>query len=145
MMKTTKQRILEFIVSYIQGHSYPPTVREIGEGVGLKSTSSVQSHIVRMLDCGMLETDAEPGSTRAIRVPGYKFVKEEADGWIPVEERLPENISTVILQVKEIEKPTFGWYGNMTGWRLKEEDFLNLKDFTVIAWQPLPEVFREKE
>lgn len=47
-MKTTKQKILEFIVSYIQEHKYPPTVREIGEGVGLKSTSSVQSHIVRI-------------------------------------------------------------------------------------------------
>lgn len=77
-MKATKQKILEFIVAYIQKHSYPPTVREIGEGVGLKSTSSVQSHIVRMLDCGMIETDADPGSTRAIRVPGYKFVKEKA-------------------------------------------------------------------
>lgn len=77
-MKETKQKILEFIVAYIQKHSYPPTVREIGEGVGLKSTSSVQSHIVRMLDCGMIETDAGPKSTRAIRVPGYKFVKEEA-------------------------------------------------------------------
>lgn len=140
-MKTTKQKILEFIVSYIQEHSYPPTVREIGEGVGLNSTSSVQEHLVCMRDIGMIETDAESGKSRAIRVPGYKFVKEEADGWIPVDERLPENISTVILQVKEIEKPTFGWYGNMTRWRLKEEDFLNLKDFTVNAWMPLPEPY----
>ena len=48
-MKTTKQKILEFIVSYIKEHSYPPTVREIGEGVGLKKhiirTESYRAHV----------------------------------------------------------------------------------------------------
>lgn len=74
-----------------------------------------------------------------------EIVRQEAErynnGWIPVSERLPENISTVIMQVKEIEKPTFGWYGNITGWRLSEKDFAELRDFTVVAWQPLPESY----
>lgn len=74
----TRQRILETIISYIESHGYPPTIREIGEGVGLSSTSSVMSHIKKMLNDGMLETDSEkPGAPRALRVPGYKFVKEE--------------------------------------------------------------------
>lgn len=64
--------------------------------------------------------------------------------WIPCSERLPENISTVIVQVKEIEKPTFGWYGSISGWRLIEIDFVELKGFTVIAWQPLPEPYKEE-
>lgn len=73
-----RQRILEMIIDYIECHGYPPTIREIGDGVGLKSTSSVVSHITKMLDSGMLETDAEmPGTPRALRVPGYKFVKED--------------------------------------------------------------------
>lgn len=71
-----KQKILEFIISYIQLHGYPPTVREIGNGVGLKSKSSVHAHLIRMLNDGMIETDVGTGSARAIRVPGYKFVKE---------------------------------------------------------------------
>lgn len=71
-----KQKILEFIISYIQLHGYPPTVREVGDGVGLKSKSSVHAHLLRMLNDGMIETDAGNGSPRAIRVPGYKFVKE---------------------------------------------------------------------
>ncbi|MGN9152784.1 hypothetical protein ACTM9K_03785 [Bariatricus sp. HCP3S3_E12] len=74
-----KQKILDFIISYIQIHGYPPTVREIGEGVGLNSTSSVQEHLVCMREIGMIETDAESGKSRAIRVPGYKFVKEKQD------------------------------------------------------------------
>lgn len=66
-----RQRILEMIINYIESHGYPPTIREIGDGVGLSSTSSVVSHIKKMLDDGMLETDAEkPGAPRAIRVPG---------------------------------------------------------------------------
>lgn len=71
-----KQKILEFIISYIQLHGYPPTVREIGDGVGLKSKSSAHAHLLRMLNDGMIETDEGTGSARAIRVPGYKFVKE---------------------------------------------------------------------
>ena len=53
-----------------------------------------------------------------------QVVVEYNNGWIPCSECLPENISTVVVQVKEIEKPTFGWYGNMTGWRLTEKDFI---------------------
>ena len=74
-----------------------------------------------------------------------EIAEQYNNGWISCSERLPENISTVILQVKEIEKPTFGWYGNITGWKLTEEDFLKLKDFTVVAWQPLPQTYTKGE
>ena len=71
-------------------------------------------------------------------------LSENLTGWIPCSERLPENISTVLVQVKEIEKSTLGWYGNMDGWRLSEKDFAELENFTVIAWQPLPPAFKPK-
>ena len=61
--------------------------------------------------------------------------------WIPVSERFPKNISTVIVQVKEIEKPTFGWYGPINGWRLSDKNYKGLTGFSVIAWMPLPEPF----
>lgn len=72
-----REEILETIITYIQAHGYPPTVREIGDAVNLKSTSTVHAHLVRMLELGMIETDNNFGTPRAIRVPGYKFVKEE--------------------------------------------------------------------
>jgi repressor LexA len=75
--RKVRERILDAIISYIEEHGYPPTVREISDMVGLKSTSSTQSHLIRMKADGMIETDAPEFSTRAIRVPGYKFVKEE--------------------------------------------------------------------
>lgn len=79
-----RQEIYFFIVDYIKEHGYAPSYREIGEGVNLKSTSTVNMHITKMFAEGMLETDVDafidgiPGavSSRAIRVPGYKFVKE---------------------------------------------------------------------
>lgn len=71
-----RQNILNMIIKYIEIHGYPPTMREIGKEVGLRSTSSIKSHIDEMLCAGMLETDVtEPGASRALRVPGYKLVK----------------------------------------------------------------------
>lgn len=76
--KKTRQKILGFIISYIEQHGYPPCTREICEGTGLASTNTVNVHIKKMLANGMLETDSDiPGTPRAIRVPGYKFVKAE--------------------------------------------------------------------
>lgn len=72
-----RKAILKYIINYIQKHGYPPTVREIGDGVGLKSTSTVQNHLTIMLDEGMIESDGKISSPRVIRVPGYRFVKEE--------------------------------------------------------------------
>lgn len=77
--KKVRERILESIISYIETHGYPPTVREISDMVGLKSTSSTQSHLKRMAIEGMIETDAPDSSPRAIRVPGYKFMKIEQE------------------------------------------------------------------
>ncbi|MEI1256005.1 hypothetical protein V8Q34_14800 [Blautia sp. JLR.GB0024] len=72
-----RQDILEFIKQYIQQHGYPPNYREIGDGVGLKSSASVQSHISRMLADGILETDADAGAVRALRVPGMRYINTE--------------------------------------------------------------------
>ena len=64
--------------------------------------------------------------------------------WIPVSESLPKNVSTVIVQVKEIEKPTFGWYGPINGWRLSDNVYEGVTGFSVIAWMPLPEPYKEQ-
>ena len=73
-----------------------------------------------------------------------QLAEEYNNGWIPCSERLPENTSTVLVQIKEFESPTIGWYGNIAGWRLLEKDFDELNDFTVIAWQPLPAPYQSK-
>lgn len=72
-----RERIKNEIVKYFIAHGYAPTFREIGESVGLKSSSSVQCHINKMLEEGTLETDAPLGTPRAIRVPDYSFKENE--------------------------------------------------------------------
>ena len=67
-----REKILKAIISYITEHGYPPTLREIGDAVGLHSSSAVHHHITWMIADGILETDDE-SSPRAIRVPGYEF------------------------------------------------------------------------
>lgn len=69
--------IMEYIKQYIQQHGYPPNYREIGDGVGLRSSASVQRYISRMLADGILETDAGTGAVRALRVPGMRYVDTE--------------------------------------------------------------------
>ena len=72
-MKPQHAAIKMAIIEYIQKHGYPPTVREIAKMTGYKSASSVQGHLVKMFELGILETDEKLGASRTIRVPGYKF------------------------------------------------------------------------
>lgn len=51
---STQQRILDFITSYQQSKGYSPTFREIGEGVGLKSSSSASGHLDRLEKKGLV-------------------------------------------------------------------------------------------
>ena len=70
-----EKEILNAIIQYIEKYQYPPSIREIGDMVGLKSTSSVHHHLENMNKKGLIETEGF-SIPRAIRVPGYRFVKE---------------------------------------------------------------------
>ena len=71
----TRERIMQAIISYIEKHQYAPTVRELLEMTDIKSTSTMHRHISVLINMGRLESDAEWGTPRALRVPGYKFIK----------------------------------------------------------------------
>jgi len=60
-----RQQILDFIVQHIRDNGYPPTVREIGQHVGLSSSSSVHFHLKALEAAGYLQRDGS--LTRAIR------------------------------------------------------------------------------
>ena len=64
----TQQRILAFIEQEIAQKGYPPSVREIGDAVGLKSTSTVHGHLCRLEARGLLRRDAM--KPRAMEVRG---------------------------------------------------------------------------
>ncbi|MEK6274068.1 MAG: transcriptional repressor LexA [Actinomycetota bacterium] len=64
---TDRQRqILDFLREYVDVHGYPPTVREIGEAVGLASPSTVHAHLANLERAGLLKRD--PTKPRAIEL-----------------------------------------------------------------------------
>lgn len=75
--KEMRDKIMDAIILYINEHQYAPTVREIGNMVGLSSTSSVHAHLVRLIQEKRLESDSDILHPRAIRVPGYRYQKIE--------------------------------------------------------------------
>ena len=72
---TGRERVYNFIVDFIKKNGYAPTVREICVGTGLKSTSSVYAHLLKLEDEERIEMKKK--STRAIKVIGFQFVKAE--------------------------------------------------------------------
>ena len=79
-----QQEIWQFLVTYVDGHGYPPTVREIGEEVGLASPSTVHAHLANLERVGLIRRD--PTKPRAIELTGHRRVVEPAAEAVP---RLP--------------------------------------------------------
>ena len=64
---TARQReIWTFVLDYSDRHGYPPTVREIGEAVGLASPSTVHAHLANLERAGLLRRD--PTKPRALEL-----------------------------------------------------------------------------
>ena len=68
MLTTRQQEIWQFRADYVDDHGYPPTVREIGEAVGLASPSTVHAHLANLERAGLLRRD--PTKPRAIVLVG---------------------------------------------------------------------------
>ena len=65
-----QQQILDFIRAEIHRCGYPPSVREIGESVGLSSSSTVHSHLAALEAKGFIRRD--PSKPRALEVLDYR-------------------------------------------------------------------------
>ena len=73
----TRTSVYEFIIKFIEENGYPPTVREIADGMGVKSHSMVYGMMTMLHNLGLIHM--EPKKPRAIKVIGYEFrkIKEE--------------------------------------------------------------------
>jgi repressor LexA len=85
---TPRQRqVLEFIDAEVRRRGYPPSVREIGEAVGLSSSSTVHAHLAALQDKGYLTRD--PTKPRAIEV------RLDVESGAPVERRPVRHVPLV--------------------------------------------------
>ena len=64
-----RQKILDYISAYTDDNGYPPSVREICQAVGLRSPSTVHSHLKILQDAGLLEKGE--GKTRSITLKNH--------------------------------------------------------------------------
>lgn len=101
MAQLTKmqQKIYDYIADAIETKGYPPSVREIGEAVGLKSPSTVHFHIKHLEELGVLCKDGRKG--RALTLP--KRETKPAGQTVPLsqirEEELPANRVPIVGDV----------------------------------------------
>jgi len=81
MLTGRQQEIWDFLVDYVDRHGYPPTVREIGEAVGLASPSTVHAHLANLERAGLLKRD--PTKPRALELVGREPAAAAATAELP--------------------------------------------------------------
>ncbi|MDX1493591.1 MAG: transcriptional repressor LexA [Longimicrobiales bacterium] len=63
-----ERKILDFMVQYLRDNTYQPSIREIGERFGIKSTKTVSEHLQALAEKGCLERD--PSRSRGVKILG---------------------------------------------------------------------------
>ncbi len=78
-LSTRQKKILDFIEKFINDHGYPPTIREIGEAVGIASTSVVNYNLNKLVERGYIER--EPEVSRGLRLASFSGIVELPVGY----------------------------------------------------------------
>jgi repressor LexA len=81
-----ERKILDFMVQYLRANTYQPSIREIGERFGIKSTKTVSEHLQSLADKGYLERD--PSRSRGVKILGMELSPETVS--LPCYRELPE-------------------------------------------------------
>jgi repressor LexA len=82
-----ERKILNYMVSYLRENTYQPSIREIGEKFGIKSTKTVSEHLQALAEKGFLERD--PSRSRGVKILGVEFAPEAVS--VPFLSRLPDD------------------------------------------------------
>jgi repressor LexA len=85
-----QRKVLQVIRDSVQRRGYPPSMREIGEAVGLTSTSSVSYQLSTLQNKGYLRRDAGRPRTVEVRLPGHPAVRPETD----IDDDMPMDITS---------------------------------------------------
>lgn len=100
-LSVKQQQILEFIKKEVNHKGYPPSVREICEAIGLKSTSTVHGHLTRLEKKGYIRRD--PTKPRAIEVLNLEPLLEYNQELVHIPIVGTITAGTPILAVENIE------------------------------------------
>ncbi|MCX7779689.1 MAG: transcriptional repressor LexA [Negativicutes bacterium] len=95
-----QQQILAYIKETLRARGYPPSVREIGEAVGLSSSSTVHTHLEKLEEMGMIRRD--PTKPRAIEILDEVPWRQKSMTPVPLVGRV--TAGQPILAVENIEE-----------------------------------------
>lgn len=87
-LSSMQQKIYDYIVYCIREQGYPPSVREIGEAVGLKSPSTVHFHLKHLEEAGVIEKGAGKGRAISLVHPVESRISSVSAPELPVD-RVP--------------------------------------------------------
>lgn len=138
-----ERQILEFIAQFIQRHGYSPTLREIGQSVGLNSVATVHEHIAKLESKGFVKKN--PNNKRGLEVTRDKSQTEIGEqgidlpvlGYIAAGAPLePHTDPNLYLQVAPgmVAKGKTAYVLQIKGESMIEEGILD-GDFVVIQHQ----------
>lgn len=80
--KAKQEAILSYIKQAVSSRGYPPSVREIGDAVGLTSTSTVHGHLSKLEQLGLIRRDAT--KPRAIEIMDDTFRMQAIQATVPL-------------------------------------------------------------
>ncbi len=78
-----RRQILEFIITCQRERNFPPTIREIGEHVGLKSPATVANHIEVLKRAGYIEKNPQQPRTLTVRLDVENPAPDQRIRYIP--------------------------------------------------------------
>jgi repressor LexA len=99
-LTTRQQQIFDFIKRYTHEKGYPPTVRDIGQAIGLTSSSTVHAHLANLERLGLLRRD--PTKPRALEVLAEKAKRAAVPSGLPLVGRVAAG--SPILAEENIEE-----------------------------------------
>jgi len=91
-----QQEILAYVNTHVDEHGYPPTVREIGQAVGLTSPSTVHAHLEKLAKAGLIRRDAtKPRALEVVKLPQQATAAAPPKGRAPFKPQLVEASASV--------------------------------------------------
>jgi len=110
MLSTRQAQVLEFVRAGVARHGYPPSIREIGDAVGLRSTSSVAYQLEALQEKGYLRRDPRRPRTMELLPP------EPEPSQLPVPEDMVTSASGPLVPAFDIpsQEPAYvPWVGHI--------------------------------
>ena len=93
-----ERKILDFMVHYLRSNTYQPSIREIGERFGIKSTKTVSEHLQALADKGFLERD--PSRSRGVKILGVDLSAQTVS--VPCYHELPQGRGGLRIEQAEM-------------------------------------------